>query len=87
MTMEDDDDGPPMLVAADGSNEPSEASLSTDTEDAKIARVPITIITGMFDVLLPLASAMAHLNFDMLFAERPRVPKRLPIISRLLDHD
>ncbi|KAH9833629.1 CobW domain protein [Teratosphaeria destructans] len=45
--MEDDDDAPPMLVAADGNQlDPSEASLSAEMKDAKITRVPITIITG-----------------------------------------
>ena len=44
--MEDDDDNPPMLVAADGATDPGESSLTADIEDVKITKVPITIITG-----------------------------------------
>lgn len=46
----DDDDEPPMLVAADSTAGPAESSLSAGLQDVKVARVPITIITGM---LLP----------------------------------
>ncbi|KAK5167074.1 uncharacterized protein LTR77_007804 [Saxophila tyrrhenica] len=44
--MENDDDGPPMLVAAGGSTDPAESDLMAEMEDVKIAKVPITIITG-----------------------------------------
>ncbi|KAF2774484.1 cobW-domain-containing protein [Teratosphaeria nubilosa] len=45
--MDEDDDAPPMLVTADGDQlDPYEATLSAEMEDAKISRVPITIITG-----------------------------------------
>lgn len=45
--MDEDDDTPPMLVQAEGADrDASEATLSADMEDVKIARVPITIITG-----------------------------------------
>ncbi|KAK5119644.1 hypothetical protein LTR85_007473 [Meristemomyces frigidus] len=44
--MDEDDDGPPMLVAADGTSDPTEACLNAEMEDVKLARVPITIITG-----------------------------------------
>ncbi|RMY77206.1 hypothetical protein D0862_13602 [Hortaea werneckii] len=43
--MDEDDDAPPMLVAADGSD-PAANTLKADMEDVKIARVPISIITG-----------------------------------------
>ncbi|KAI7719572.1 cobW-domain-containing protein [Hortaea werneckii] len=43
--MDEDDDAPPMLVAADGSD-PAASTLNADMEDVKIARVPISIITG-----------------------------------------
>ncbi|KAI6906022.1 cobW-domain-containing protein [Hortaea werneckii] len=43
--MDEDDDAPPMLVAADGSD-PTASTLNADMEDVKIARVPISIITG-----------------------------------------
>ena len=44
--MDEEDDTPPMLVAAEGSSDPAEATLSADMEDVKITKVPITIITG-----------------------------------------
>ncbi|KAI5366046.1 putative cobW/HypB/UreG, nucleotide-binding domain, cobalamin (vitamin B12) biosynthesis CobW [Septoria linicola] len=43
--MEQDDDLPPMLVNADGGTATDEA-LSAELDDVKIAKVPITIITG-----------------------------------------
>lgn len=42
--MDFDDDGPPMLVAADQPNDTED--LSADVEDMNLTRVPITIITG-----------------------------------------
>lgn len=44
--MEDDDELPPMLVNADGTTA-AEQALSAELDDVKIAKVPITIITGM----------------------------------------
>lgn len=44
--MEDDDDGPPMLVAADGSTDATEVRLSADMDGVNLTKVPITIITG-----------------------------------------
>ncbi|GIZ43899.1 hypothetical protein CKM354_000711100 [Cercospora kikuchii] len=43
--MEDDDELPPMLVNADGTTA-AEQALSAELDDVKIAKVPITIITG-----------------------------------------
>lgn len=43
--MDFDDDGPPMLVAADQPNDTED--LSADVDDMNLTRVPITIITGM----------------------------------------
>ncbi|KAF2217734.1 hypothetical protein CERZMDRAFT_30498 [Cercospora zeae-maydis SCOH1-5] len=43
--MEDDDELPPMLVNADGTTAADQA-LSAELDDVKIAKVPITIITG-----------------------------------------
>jgi hypothetical protein len=43
--MDFDDDGPPMLVAADQSD--GTDNLSADVDDINLKRVPITIITGM----------------------------------------
>lgn len=43
--MDDEDDAPPMLVTADGSNA-EEATISAEMEDVKVTKVPITIITG-----------------------------------------
>lgn len=47
--MDEDDDAPPLLVAADAASaaDPDETTLSTKMEDVKLAKVPITIITGM----------------------------------------
>lgn len=45
--MDDDDDVPPMLVAAD-SGDAAEEALTSEMEDVKITKVPITIITGKF---------------------------------------
>lgn len=45
--MDDDDDGPPMLVDAEG-NEADEATLATDMKEAKVSKVPISIITGKY---------------------------------------
>ncbi|KAK0935915.1 hypothetical protein LTR29_012537 [Friedmanniomyces endolithicus] len=42
---DDNDDVPPTLVATHNADE-AEASLATGMEDVKLARVPITIITG-----------------------------------------
>lgn len=47
--MDDDDDAPPMLVGADNTSA-GEAALSAEMGDAQIARVPITVITGMRSV-------------------------------------
>ena len=44
--MDEDEDAPPMLVSADGNNNPAEARLSAELDDMKITKVPITIITG-----------------------------------------
>ena len=44
--MDEEDDLPPMLVTADGSD-PVEAGLTAGMEDVKVTKVPITIITGM----------------------------------------
>lgn len=44
--MEEDDDGPPMLVSADGTIDPAETALSAEMEDIQVTKVPITIITG-----------------------------------------
>lgn len=43
--MDEDDDAPPMLVAADGGND-SDAALNAEMEDVKVSKVPISIITG-----------------------------------------
>jgi len=43
--MDFDDDGPPMLVAADQPNDTED--LSAEVDDMNLTRVPITIITGM----------------------------------------
>lgn len=40
-----DDDGPPMLVAADQPDDTE--NLSAEVDDMSLTRVPITIITGM----------------------------------------
>ncbi|CAK4024241.1 Hypothetical predicted protein [Lecanosticta acicola] len=43
--MDEDQEAPPLLVAADGTNA-AEQSLSSEMGDVKITKVPITIITG-----------------------------------------
>ena len=43
--MDFDDDGPPMLVAADQLD--GTEALSAEVDDMSLTRVPITIITGM----------------------------------------
>ena len=43
---EEEDDAPPMLVTADDTIDPTEATLSAEMQDVKITKVPITIITG-----------------------------------------
>ena len=45
--MEDDDELPPMLVNADGTTA-EDVALSAELDDVKIAKVPITIITGRY---------------------------------------
>lgn len=44
----DDDDAPPMLVAADGNADDLDGRLSAEMNDVNLTKVPITIITGMF---------------------------------------
>jgi hypothetical protein len=46
-TMNDEDDGPPMLVSSENVND-EDASLSAEMADAQIKKVPISIITGEF---------------------------------------
>ena len=43
-SMDEDDDGPPMLVAVDG--DPVETRLSAEMDNISLLKVPITIITG-----------------------------------------
>lgn len=43
--MDDEDDAPPMLVSADGTDA-VDASLSGEMEDMNVTKVPISIITG-----------------------------------------
>lgn len=43
--MNDDDDGPPMLVSSENVDD-AEASLNAEMADAQIKKVPISIITG-----------------------------------------
>jgi hypothetical protein len=43
--MNDEDDGPPMLVDT-GNADAADSSLNAETEDAQIKKVPISIITG-----------------------------------------
>jgi hypothetical protein len=44
-TMDEDDDGPPMLVSSENVDD-AEASLNAEMADAQIKKVPISIITG-----------------------------------------
>lgn len=47
--MDDDDDVPPMLVAADGSATAEvEGRLSAEMDGVNLTKVPITIISGTF---------------------------------------
>lgn len=50
---EDLDDAPPLLVTGDG-NSVVEApdGLQTELEELRITKVPITIVTGTFSILL-----------------------------------
>jgi hypothetical protein len=43
--MDDEDDGPPMLVSGDVVDD-VDASLNAEMADAQIKKVPISIITG-----------------------------------------
>jgi hypothetical protein len=43
--MNDDDDGPPMLVSSENVDD-ADASLNAEMADAQIQKVPISIITG-----------------------------------------
>jgi hypothetical protein len=43
--MDDDDDGPPMLVDSTGFDN-EDANLNAETEHGKPTKVPISIITG-----------------------------------------
>jgi hypothetical protein len=43
--MDDDDDGPPMLVDSNGLDN-EDANLNAETEHVKPTKVPISIITG-----------------------------------------
>jgi hypothetical protein len=43
--MDDEDDGPPMLVDT-GNVDASDSSLNAEMEDAQVKKVPISIITG-----------------------------------------
>lgn len=51
----DIDDEPPMLVEAGQPNDAPE-HLSADMDDLNVAKVPITIITGIFDICIILQS-------------------------------
>lgn len=51
----DDDDGPPMLVEANGSLDPAGETPNGSIEDVKPIKVPITIITGGLQHSLQLA--------------------------------
>lgn len=52
MDIDDEDDGPPMLVEANGYIDPAEATLNTEMKNVQIAKVPITIITGRLFILV-----------------------------------
>lgn len=43
--MDEDDDAPPMLVAA-GESDPAGDAMTAEMEDVSLTKVPITIITG-----------------------------------------
>jgi hypothetical protein len=44
--MNDEDDGPPMLVSSENIGDGADASLNAEMEDAQFKKVPISIITG-----------------------------------------
>lgn len=44
--MDEDEDGPPMLIAADGDDSAAQASLVSEMAEVALSRVPISIITG-----------------------------------------
>jgi hypothetical protein len=44
--MNDEDDGPPILVSSDNVGDAADASLNAEKEDVQIKKVPISIITG-----------------------------------------
>jgi hypothetical protein len=73
--MDFDDDGPPMLVAADQSDDTKD--LSADVDDINLKRVPITIITGMqlssrsIKLGLIAMSAIAHIAQAILVLVKP----------------
>ena len=46
MEMDYDDDGPPLLVDSNGQLDQQD-SIAAEMEELQMARVPITIITGM----------------------------------------
>jgi hypothetical protein len=46
MDIDSDDELPPNLIAVDGTQSPTETALSAAMGDVKVAKVPITIITG-----------------------------------------
>lgn len=48
--MNDEDDGPPMLVSADGVDE-ADASLNAEMADVQMNKVPISIITGELSLI------------------------------------
>lgn len=44
--MDTDEEEPPMLVSANGDTNPVQESLASEMADVKLAKVPISIITG-----------------------------------------
>lgn len=68
-SMEDDDDLPPMLVAADGSND---AADETNLEELQAKRVPITIITGRTCPVLQFTCFSSDLRRPISFWEKGR---------------
>jgi hypothetical protein len=44
--MDDEDDGPPMLVSSADAGDNADASLNAEIEGVQIKKVPISIITG-----------------------------------------